>query len=1048
MWFKISLHKWLPIAGWFLVMVFAGCGGASEVRDAQLPDIVDYNFHVRPILSDRCYVCHGPDANARQAGLRLDEEVGTKNTLLTTGGYAVVPGSIRKSHLYERIKSNDPEHQMPPPESNLSLSDHEIALIARWIDQGAQWKPHWSFLPPTVQPLPPVNQQNWPTNEIDYFVLSRLEKEGLVPSPLAPRGTLLRRVTFDLTGLPPTIKELDDFLSDSSANAYEKVVDRLLASPAYGEHMASSWLDISRYADTHGYQNDRERFVWPWRDWVISAYNRNMPFDQFGTWQIAGDLLSDATMEQQMATTFNRHHRQTNEGGSIEEEFRTEYVADRVNTVGSAFMGLTLECARCHDHKYDPITQRNYFGLFSFFNNIDESGQTSHFTKAVPVPAMDLPDVDQQIKLEQLQQAITTAEQALKKQVEVARERFASWDRPSSMNTDSKPLLSCGFESMSGERLLCDEGITGKSVFMPTVVSGYQGNAMAFDGESGFSFAEIGDFRRTDAFSVSLWVNPGEATGMIIHRTQAALDAGSRGWELALSGGHLIAQLAHMWPENAMRVHSMDTIPLDQWTHIAMSYDGSSQASGLYLYINGDAAKVDIIRDGLTRPIGYQEMEVPLQVAYRFRDSGLRGGAVDELRIFDRRLFDFEVARLAGRQDIALDPKDLFEWYLQHHESPWQEASAMLQGLREEHDAILNEIPEIMVMQEMEEPRQSYILSRGQYDEKGDPVEPHTPESVLAFPDHLPPNRLGLAQWLFSPDHPLTARVAVNRYWQNYFGQGIVSTPEDFGRQGALPVLPELLDHLSAVFIDSGWDIKAIQRLIVTSSTYKQQSEPTSELLTMDPQNELLARGPRLRLTAEMIRDQALAVSGLLDPTLGGPPVKPYQPAGLWKQKSDVSYDQGTGSDLYRRTLYTFFKRTSPPPSLITFDLPTRDHCVLRRQRTTTPMQALVLLNDPQYVEAARHLAARMLGMTTLEQQIELGFRALTGRQPSPPETETLRTMYGEQFELFDQNPQQALSLLNIGESFVDPELNPIQWAALTMVANALFSFDESIRKY
>jgi len=1048
MWFKIYLHNWIPIAGWFLVMASAGCGDVSDVRDVQLPDIVDYNFHVRPILSDRCYVCHGPDANARQAGLRLDEEFGAKNTVLTTGGYAVVPGSIRKSHLYERIKSTDPEHQMPPPESNLSLSDHEIAMIARWIDQGAEWKPHWSFLPPTVQPLPSVNQEDWPTNEIDYFVLSRLEKEGLAPSPPASRGPLLRRVTFDLTGLPPTLEELDHFLADTSAHAYEKVIDRLLASPAYGEHMAASWLDISRYADTHGYQNDRDRFVWPWRDWVINAYNRNMPFDEFGTWQIAGDLLLDATMEQRMATTFNRHHRQTNEGGSIEEEFRTEYVADRVNTVGSAFMGLTLECARCHDHKYDPITQRNYFGLFSFFNNVDESGQTSHFTQAVPVPAMDLPNVDQQIKLERLQDAITTAEQVVNDRANDARERFASWDPPPLIHSNLKPLLSCGFEHMMGEQLLCDQGKRGRAVFMPTVISGYHGNAMAFDGESGFSFAQTGNFRRTDAFSVSLWVYPGEETGMIIHRTQAALDAGSRGWELALSEGSLVAQLAHMWPENALRIQSIDTIPLNQWTHVSMSYDGSSQASGLHLYINGNKAEVDIIRNGLTRPIGYQEMEVPLQIAYRFRDSGLRGGAVDELRLFDRRLFDVEVAQLAGVDNKPLDQEGLFEWYLKHHESSWQEAKNVLQGLQEEHDLLLNEIPEIMVMQEMKEPRQGFILNRGQYDDKGDPVEPHTPESVLAFPDHLPPNRLGLARWLFRPDHPLTARVAVNRYWQNYFGQGIVSTPEDFGRQGALPVFPELLDHLSAVFIDSGWDIKAMQRLIVTSSTYTQQSEPTSELLALDPQNELLSRGPRLRLTAEMIRDQALAISGLLDPTLGGPPVKPYQPAGLWKQKSDVSYEQGTGSDLYRRTLYTFFKRTSPPPSLITFDLPTRDHCVLRRQRTTTPMQALVLLNDPQYVEAARHLAARMMDMTTLEQQIELGFRALTGRTPSEPETETLRDMYREQLELFDQKPQQAISLLNIGESFVDPELNPVQWAALTMVANALFSFDESIRKY
>ena len=1048
MWLRISWPEIIPFAVCITLLITAGCGSELHPRDATLPEVVDYNFHVRPILSDRCYACHGPDANARQAGLRLDEEAGAKQERLASGGYAVVPGSLRKSRLHFRIHSDDPEVRMPPPESKLSLSDHEIALLSRWIEQGAEWKPHWSFLPAADLPLPAVHQSDWPNNGIDHFTLARLESEGLTPAPEADSGTLLRRLTLDLTGLPPTLEELDAFRADTSAKAFEKVVARLLDSPAYGEHMASMWLDIARFADTHGYQNDRDRNVWPWRDWVVEAYNENLPFDTFATLQLAGDLLPNATLNQRLATTFNRNHRQTNEGGSIEEEFRTEYVADRVNTIGAAFMGLTLECARCHDHKYDPITQANYYGLFSFFNNVDESGQTSHFTNAVPVPALDLPTPDDQEELDRLAREIESAERAVDNIAEMSRLGFTSWDQPLPPDTDPSPILTCEFERLNGPTLPCHDGKQGTAVFTPDVVPGYQGHAMAFDGESGFSFAGMGEFRRTHPFTVSLWINPGEETGAIIHRTQAALDAGSRGWELVLLDGRLVAQLAHMWPQNALRVQTIDTLPLGDWTHVAMTYDGSSRASGVRLYVNGLLADVETVRDGLTRHITYENMKVPLQIAYRFRDSGLRSGAVDELRLYDRKLYGFEVARLAGRTEVTPDRDDLFQWYLAHEVTPWQRAQTVLQTLREKENTFFEGIPAIMVTEEMSSPRTAYILNRGQYDAKGEPVEPHTPEAILPFPDDAPRNRLGLARWLFHPEHPLTARVAVNRYWQKYFGTGIVSTPEDFGRQGALPSFPELLDYLATTFVDSGWDIKAMQRLIVTSATYRQQSEATPKLLELDPDNKLLARGPRLRLSAEMVRDQALAVSGLLDRTLGGPAVKPYQPGGLWQEKAGIRYEQGSGPDLYRRTLYTFFKRTSPPPSLITFDMPTRAQCVMRRQRTATPMQALVLLNDPQYVEASRHIAARMLGKETLEDQIAFGFRLLTGRSPDPSETKALQTLYTEQLEEFSKDPEAAKQLLETGESQLQAGLDPVEWAAHTMVANALLSFDEVIEKY
>ena len=1029
-----------------LLLVVVGCSPRAEFA---LPDEVDYNFHIRPVLSDRCYQCHGPDEAARQADLRLDEESVAKSSLPATGHQAIVPGHSRRSGVFMRITESDPDQRMPPAESNLTLTDYEIALIGRWIDQGAQWKPHWSFSPVTRPAWPEITDTAWARNGLDRFVLSRLEQENLTPSPEAEASTLLRRVTLDLTGLPPTLDELDAYLAEPREGAYERAVDRLLNAPAYGEHMAAEWLDLARYADTHGYQNDRNRRMWPWRDWVVSAFNDNMPFDQFGTWQLAGDLLPGATREQILATAFNRNHRQTNEGGTIEEELRTEYVADRTNTFGAAFMGLTMECARCHDHKYDPIAQTDYYGLFSFFNNIDESGQYSHFTFAVPVPSLDLPEPDVAESLESLRHQIAEAERALHAQREAARPAFDVWRADASIPGHAASdglVLVCDFEQLADEFVRCETGPDGQFVFAPQAVPGYEGRALSFDGESGVTFEDTGRFQRSDAFSLSLWVNPAEATGAIVHRSQAALDAGNRGYELSLRNGQLIAQLAHMWPENAVQIRSDARLALGTWTHVAMTYDGSSRASGLRLYINGRQARTTTIRDGLTRHITYADLKVPLQVAYRFRDSGLRGGAVDQLRVYARELLAFEVAALANQRTAG--DADLFRWYLRHVDGQWKQLSRQLAALREREDELLQDVPAIMVMRDMPNAREAHVLMRGQYDQKGVGVDPGTPASILPFSEELPRNRLGLARWLYSNEHPLTARVAVNRAWQRFFGTGIVGTPEDFGRQGELPSHPELLDYLASTLMASGWDVKALHRSIVTSAAYRQRSDPVAALVARDPENRLLARGPRLRLTAEMIRDQALAVSGLLIPTVGGPAVKPYQPPGLWEEKSGTRYTQGSGDDLYRRTLYTFFKRTSPPPSLMTFDMPTRDQCVMRRQQTSTPMQALILLNDPQYVEAARHLAARMLGQPTLDQQLSLGFRALTARVPHESELAVLRNMFAGQRSAFEADPGAAQALLAIGDSAPGGPHDAADWAAMTMVGNTLFSYDEAVLRY
>ncbi len=1026
-----------------------GCRGPGQAEQA-LPDVVDYNFHVKPILSDRCYACHGPDENARKASLELHQESGTKEEVLESGGHAIVEGSLRKSKLYRRVSADNPDERMPPAESNLSLTPHEVALLGRWIEQGAQWKPHWAFITPEEPPLPTVDNDAWPKNGIDHFVMARLDHEGLTPSPQAGKETLIRRVTLDLTGLPPTLEEIDAFLADTGPGAYERVIDRLLASEAYGEHMAAEWLDIARYADTHGYQNDRERHMWPWRDWVIDALNTNMPFDEFSTWQLAGDLLPNATRDQQLATAFNRNHRQTNEGGSIEEEFRTEYVADRTNTVGTAFLGLTMECARCHDHKYDPISQRDYYSLFSFFNNVDESGQTSHFTQAVPVPALLLPDDETDAQISALATEVAAHETLVRGAAQAFQPAFEEWlSRGAPLDPVPAATLAYDFDELRDQTTPALHGPAGKTVFEPTVVEGRFGQALSFDGESGINLEGVGLFARNDPFTLSFWIKAAEenATCVLVHRTQAALDAGSRGYELTLLEGRLVAQLAHMWPENAIRIVADDPVPAMEWVHVAMTYDGSSKAGGLRLYMDGERIGSAVVRDNLYAPILYENLPVPVTVAYRFRDTGFKDGAIDALRIFDSELTAPDISRLAG-EVAAADEESLREYFLARHAPEYQRAQQALKSARSQLNKAMADAPQIMVMREMGMDRRAHVLRRGQYDAKGEAVQPGPPEAILPWQDGLPRNRYGLAQWLFSLQNPLTARVAVNRFWQRYFGRGLVATPEDFGNQGALPSHPLLLDYLATTFMQSGWDMKDLHRHIVTSSTYRQDSGASRAVLERDPTNTLLARGPRLRLSAEMIRDHALAAGGLLDRTVGGPSVKPYQPEGLWEEKSGLRYQTGTGSDLYRRSLYTFFKRTSPPPSLITFDMPTRAQCVMRRQRTTTPMQALVLLNDPQYIEAARHIAQRALAAPSLQDQITRAFRLVMSRQPDSQELQVLKTLYEEQHAHFAANGTAAQQLLATGDSDWDPRLEHTSLAAFTMLSSALLSYDEAVIKY
>ncbi len=800
--FRCALALSLAVA-----CILPGGWGNAQV-DGGRPAAVappDFNRQIRPILSENCFRCHGPDEKERKAKLRLDTRDGALKEL-RSGGHAIVPGHANKSALIERILAADPAERMPPPKTNKRLTAQQIDLLKRWIDQGAKWSEHWAFVPPSRPALPAVKDKTWPRNAIDLFILARLEKEGLRPSREADRVRLIRRVTLDLTGLPPTPAEVNAFLADRSPNAYEKVVDRLLASPHYGERMALDWLDAARYADTHGYHIDAGRDMTRWRDWVIGAFNRNLPFDRFTVEQLAGDLLPGATPEQKVASGFNRNHMINFEGGAIPAEYHNAYIVDRVNTTGTVWLGLTVACAQCHDHKYDPLSQKEFYQLYAFFHNVPENGLDGSKGNAAPV--LKAPTAEQARRLRELDEALKRAEAA-----------------------------------------------------------------------------------------------------------------GDKG------------QLAN---------------------------------------------------------------------------------------------------------------------------------------LRKERADIEKRIPSTMVMQELPKPRETFMLLRGEYDKKGPKVTAATPAALPPLPKDAPHNRLGLAQWLVDPGHPLTGRVAVNRYWQLFFGTGLVKTAEDFGSQGEPPSHPDLLDWLAVEFttpsgepLGSGgktrWDVKALLRLIVTSATYRQSSVVSKGLLAGDAENRLLARGPRLRLPAEFIRDQALAVSGLLNREIGGASVFPYQPAGLWqelasrgdsKNWSAQFFVQSHGKDLYRRTMYTFWKRTSPPPALVTFDAPDREVCTVRRSRTNTPLQALVLMNDPTYVEASRKLAERMMRQaTTTDERIAFAFRLATARRPEAKEVDVLRRVFHRQLERFRKDTKAAQRLLAVGESARDERLPAAELAAWTTVASVILNLDETITK-
>jgi hypothetical protein len=1048
---------------------------ATPAPAARAAGKIEYNRDVRPILAENCFACHGPDSAARKAGLRLDRRDDAVEAK------AIIAGDSKGSAVVERVFAADPSEVMPPPKSHKKLTAAQKETLKKWIEQGAEYQPHWSLIAPTRPKLPPVKDTTWAKNPIDTFILAELENHGLKPAPEADRRTLARRLALDLTGLPPDPADVEAVVADTSRDWYEKYVDKLLASSHWGEHRGRYWLDAARYADTHGIHFDNFREIWSYRDWVINAFNKNVPFDRFTVEQLAGDLLPNPTLDQLVATGFIRCNITTNEGGIIDEEYAVLYTRDRTETVNQIWMGLTAGCAVCHDHKFDPISQRDFYSMGAFFNNLAMPVRDGNIPN--PQPVITVPRTEDRPRYDALTTEIAAAKAKVDTRKAAAKGEFAKWlkaVKPEDF-AGKAPTQGLVFHAPLKEAKGKAVALTVNGKEQETKFdNGYdwsinrmdKGKAFTIRSGDTITLKDVGDFDRIQPFAVSAWVSISKrgTNGAILGRMDEA--NGHRGWDVWMQADRIGMHVINTWPTDAVKVVAKTPLVPGKWVHVTVAYDGTGKAGGIKVYYDGEPQAVDVEADALKSTT---RTDVPFKIGQRNMTGRVNGVALDDLRIYDRPFTAIDAQQLSGSRktaDILAKPADkrtaketdeLFTWWLVSKDANYQTLAAALRKLQEEEVAIRGRGTIAHVASEKQTPPEAFILFRGDYDKRRDKVGPVTPKALPPFPADLPKNRLGFAKWLLAKEHPLTARVTVNRFWQELFGTGIVRTSGDFGISGELPSHPELLDWLACEFREptfggccedaAGWDVKRFFKLLVTSATYRQAAVTTPEKLEKDRDNRLLSRGPRFRMDGEMVRDYALAASGLLVRKLGGPSVKPYQPDGVWEAVAMIGsntrdYKRDGGEKLYRRSMYTFWKRAAPPASMEILNAPNRETCAVRRERTNTPIQALLTLNDVQFVEAARVLAEKAVGSAAGEDaRIDFIAKRLLARSFKPEELRIVKANLRELLTHYKAVPDDAKKLIAFGESKPDPKLDPSELAGWTMLVNQLLNLDEVLNK-